>query len=174
MAGWRRYKPGGTPRSNLFAACLFFEVMAHRITTYRYGEALGLSGISLGVTRHPPRGISHEDYRRKGYCDVWLPLLAPSKELLKSYLAGEMKFAAFARRYRAEMKKGDTRHVIDLVAAMAEKGPVHLGCFCEDDSCCHRSVLKKLVEDAMGNLPEKPAAPGGCVSAPCSMPEIED
>ncbi|MGC4014196.1 MAG: DUF488 family protein [Luteolibacter sp.] len=95
--------------------------MEHRITTYRYGEALGLPGISLGVTRQPPRGIKHEDYRRKGYCDVWLPVLAPSKELVKAYLGGKMAFVMFARRYRAEMKKGDARHVIELVAAMTER-----------------------------------------------------
>ncbi|BCU75362.1 DUF488 family protein [Luteolibacter sp. LG18] len=148
--------------------------MAHHVITYRYGEAIGLPGISLGVTRQPPRGIKRGDYRKKGYCDVWLPVLAPSKELVKAYLGGKMTFAFFTRRYRAEMTEGDARHVIDLVAAMAEKGPVHLGCFCEDERCCHRSVLKELVEEAVARLPEGAAASRPCASPPCSMPEVEE
>ncbi|MFD0896085.1 DUF488 family protein [Luteolibacter ambystomatis] len=148
--------------------------MAHTISTYRYGEAIGLPGISLGVTRQPPRGIRREDYWKKGYCDVWLPVLAPSKELVKAYLGGGMTFATFSRRYRAEMKKGDARHVIDLVVAMAGKGPVHLGCFCEDESRCHRAVLQKLVMDAMRDLPKKSSVFKGYASPPCSMPEIAD
>lgn len=149
--------------------------MSLHLRTYRYGEAVGLSGISLGVTRHPPRGIRREDYRAKGYCDVWMPVLAPSRDLLAAFLAGEIPFKTFASRYRSEMKKGDAHHVIELVAAMAMKSPVNLGCFCEDEARCHRSVLYGLVMDAAKNLEALQAEPSRteCVSPPCSMPEIE-
>ncbi len=145
-----------------------------KLHLYRYGEARSLPGLSIGVTRHLPRGVRRQDLATRGYFDVWLPVLAPSSELVKTYLQGDISFAAFSRRYRVEMKATEIRHVIDLVAATALRLPVHLGCFCEDENACHRSILRGIVLKAAQNLP--PSAPEtsakGYASPPCSMPEI--
>lgn len=153
-----------------------YSPMSLHLRLYRYGECASLSGISIGVTRYPPRGIRREDYRSKGYCDIWLPVLAPSRELVSAFLADEISFKIFASRYRGEMGKGDARHVIELVAAMAMRTPVNIGCFCEDESRCHRSLLHTLIMEAALHEKEKTGVsmpPQGCASPPCSMPEIE-
>ncbi len=113
---------------------------------YRYGSERGPGeGLRIGVTRHPPRGVKKEDWARLGYCDLWFPLLAPSAELVKAYRGGTMEWEVFARRYRAEMRSPECGHLIALLAAFAERTPLSLGCFCEDESRCHRSVLRELV-----------------------------
>ncbi len=147
-----------------------------KLHLYRYGEARGLPGLSIGVTRHLPRGVRRQDFATRGYFDVWLPVLAPGSELVKAYTHGDISFAAFSRHYRAEMKTPETRHVIDLLAATALRLSVHLGCFCEDENACHRSILRDLILKAAQNLPpSSPEAPAiGCASPPCFMPEIDD
>lgn len=148
--------------------------MPLHLRTYRYGESGGLTGLSIGVARHLPRGVRHEDYRRKGYFDVWLPLLAPEKELVADYKAEKIPFETFAKRYRSQMGKPEVRHVIQLVAAMALKHPVNLGCYCEDESRCHRSLLQALVAEAVEDLPPPESSASRGSSPPCSMPEIAD
>jgi uncharacterized protein YeaO (DUF488 family) len=133
------------------------------LRTYRYGEARGLTGLSVGVTRQVPRGVKKEDYVRGGYFDVWLPMLSPSKELVAGYMGGKIPWQDFAKRYRKEMSGPDARSVIRLIAAMAAKHPVNLGCFCEDESRCHRSLLYEL---AMAEAEERGGSP------PCDMPEV--
>jgi len=134
------------------------------LKTYRYGEAKGLPGLSVGVTRQVPRGVKKTEYVSGGYFDVWLPVLSPSKELVSAYMGGKIPWKDFAKRYRKEMSKPDPRSVIRLIAAMAAKHPVNLGCFCEDESRCHRSLLYQLVM-------EEAEEDGG--SKPCDMPEVE-
>jgi uncharacterized protein YeaO (DUF488 family) len=115
------------------------------IQTYRYGEPRGDDALRLGVARYAPRGISRGDYARKGYLDLWLPALAPTPELVKAYRSGKIDFRQFATRYRAEMKRPEPRQLIDLVAQLARERPVSLGCYCEDEARCHRSLLKALM-----------------------------
>ncbi len=142
--------------------------------TYRYGTARHQPGLSIGVAHYPPRGVRHEDYASGGYFDVWMPLLSPSRELVAIYRSGEIKFPSFARRYRTEMRSPAARQAIRLVAAMALRQRVNLGCFCENEAQCHRSVLSDLVTAAAAELPPRPQTTRVFSSPACSMPEIED
>ncbi len=144
------------------------------IQTYRYGEAGTREGLFLGVARHLPRGIRREDFASHGYFDVWLPLLAPSSQLVRAYRSGQLTCRKFFSRYRTAMREPATRHVIQLVAATARGQPVHLGCFCEDAAKCHRSILKELIEAASAGLPQRARKAGGFSSPACSMPDLED
>lgn len=120
--------------------------MTHGPALYRYAsERADGEGCRIGVARHLPRGVRREDWSRRGHFDVWLPLLAPSAGLVKEYLADKITWSMFSRRYRAEMKKPECRQVIGLLAVMSCGAPFSLGCFCEDESRCHRSVLRELV-----------------------------
>lgn len=141
---------------------------------YRYGDAARLPGLSIGVAHYVPRGVRHENYASEGYFDVWMPLLSPDKNLVAEYRGGRIPYSAFSKRYRVEMRKPAPRQAIRLVAAMALRQRVNLGCYCENDDQCHRSVLRDLVFAAVEELPVKPPATGGFSSPACSMPEIED
>lgn len=145
-----------------------------KIQTYRYGEAGSRKGLFVGVARHLPRGIRREDFASHGYFDVWLPLLAPSSQLVGAYRSGKLTCREFFRHYRTEMRQPETRHVVELVAAAARGQPIHLGCFCEDPAKCHRSVLKELIEAATADLPQRAGKAGEFSRPACSLPEIED
>lgn len=147
-----------------------------KLSTYRYGEACGLDGIRIGAARHLPRGVKKEDYRRRGYFDVWMPVLAPSAELVAAYRGGDLAFRTFASRYRKEMKRAEASGVVRLLAAVARVTPVMVGCFCEDENHCHRSILRQLIEEAEAGLPplSSPEPSLRLSSPPCSMPEIDD
>ena len=116
-----------------------------RLSAYRIGGAAPKGALRLGTVRHLPRGVRRE--QRGDYFDVWLPLLSPSRELLRWWLDGEMtdaRFKTFTKRYEREMAGSDTKGAIALVAAMAKRIPVALGCYCERKQC-HRFVLEELV-----------------------------
>ena len=116
------------------------------IHTYRYGSPRECEeGLRIGTARYLPRGVKREDWQRKGYFDLWVPLLAPDPEYIKKYLGGDMTFAAFSRHYLARMKQSECRQVIALLAGVSLFLPISLGCYCEDESHCHRSLLHKLV-----------------------------
>ena len=105
--------------------------------------------------RFLPRGVKKEDYARENYLDVWLPTVSPSKGLLADIKAldlGDPKARKrFFARYEREMKNDtDARQTIHLLAALAEVTPIAIGCYCEDESQCHRSVLKRIILDASG------------------------
>ena len=109
-------------------------------------------GLRLGTVRRPPRGIRKEDYARKDYFDVWFPNLAPSEALLKeSFPSTEETWKRFKRRYLAEMKHAVARRDIDLLAALSHQTNFSLGCYCANESRCHRSLLRELLlrADAM-------------------------
>jgi len=117
------------------------------LTTYRYGSPRSAKeGVRIGVARQPPRGIRKEDWQRLGYCDVRVPLLAPSPELIARYRHGKIGFPEFSRHYQTEMKRPESRQAIELLAALLPFVPMSLGCFCEDETKCHRIILRKLVE----------------------------
>lgn len=120
--------------------------MKHPPGIYRYGSTRTKGeGWRIGVSRHVPRGVRREDWAKRGYFDLWLPLLSPSADLVKEYIGGKITWNVFSRRYRSEMKEPECRHVIDLLAAMSREVTFCLGCFCEDECRCHRSVLQQLV-----------------------------
>jgi len=129
--------------------------MKAKIVTYRYASPRAAGeGLRLGVIRHVPRGVRREDWQRRGYFDLWLPLLSPTAELLARYRAQKIDFKTFARHYQTQMKASPSRQVIELVAAVSLFQPIGVGCFCADESTCHRSVLVKLLrQEAVRQTP---------------------
>lgn len=107
-------------------------------------------GLRLGTVRYLPRGVKKEDYARLNQFDVWLPMLAPSRTLLQQIKNQRVSAETFLRRYRAEMKRTEARQLIQLLAQLAARTPLSVGCFCEEESRCHRSVLFQLIREAGG------------------------
>ena len=128
------------------------------IRVVRLGSPRGPhEGIRLGTVRRPPRGVPKAEYARRDYFDVWLPDLAPSASLISWARAApvtDRRWSTFARRYRAEMGRPATRRLIELLAALSATGQLAVGCYCEDESRCHRSVLRELLRDAGAVLAE--------------------
>jgi uncharacterized protein YeaO (DUF488 family) len=105
-------------------------------------------GLRIGAVRRPPRGVAKEDYAARDFYDVWLPTLAPSAQLLSWVHVEPMdaeRYKVFARRYREEMDNPDVRHLLDLLAALSAQSNLSVGCYCEEESLCHRSVLRELL-----------------------------
>jgi uncharacterized protein YeaO (DUF488 family) len=108
-------------------------------------------GPRFGTVRRPPRGVRKADHARRDFYDVWLPELAPTAELVSWAMVEPMtgkRWSAFARRYRSEMSTPAARHLIELLAAMSQTSDLSVGCYCEDESHCHRSLLRELLADA--------------------------
>jgi uncharacterized protein YeaO (DUF488 family) len=104
-------------------------------------------GTRIGTVRHPPRGVPKEQHASQNWYDVWLPELAPSAELVKQALAAAspQDWAKFVKRYRSEMSAPEKAHLLRLLAAMSRDANFSVGCYCEDESRCHRSVLRELL-----------------------------
>lgn len=104
-------------------------------------------GLRLGTVRRPPRGVPKADFASRDFYDVWLPELAPSEELLKlgQAASGPDNWRTFARRYRAEMKRPEKAHVLDLLAALSLTATFSVGCYCALEERCHRSILRELL-----------------------------
>ena len=111
-------------------------------------------GLRIGTVRRPPRGVPKSEYASRDLYDVWFPNLAPSEELLREARAAqsdgwdEQSWKAFRRRYLAEMKAPGPRRDLDLLAAFSKHANFSVGCYCEDESRCHRSILRGLLEKA--------------------------
>ena len=105
-------------------------------------------GLRIGTVRRPPRGVPKADWARRNFYDVWLPTLAPSEPLLKQALAAETdaQWKTFKRRYLAEMKDSDKSRLLDTLAALSHHGSFAVGCYCENEARCHRSILRELFE----------------------------
>jgi uncharacterized protein YeaO (DUF488 family) len=106
-------------------------------------------GPRLGTVRRPPRGVPKSEFARQNWYDVWYPLLAPSVEALKigQQADTDAKWAAFARKYRAEMAAPDVARTLDVLAALSHHANFSVGCYCADESRCHRTVLRSLLEE---------------------------
>jgi uncharacterized protein YeaO (DUF488 family) len=107
-------------------------------------------GIRLGTVRRPPRGVPKAETASRSFYDVWLPEIAPSETLLKRAQASQgdpTRWKSFVSRYRGEMKRPEARHVLDLLAALSHTTDFSVGCYCADESRCHRSVLRELLEE---------------------------
>lgn len=120
--------------------------MAVRIVRLGSERVTG-EGLRIGTVRRPPRGVKKSLLAAQNFYDVWFPNLAPSEELLKrGRSAGtDREWRAFARRYRAEMAKPDARRTLDLLAALSHHAYFSVGCYCEDESRCHRSLLREML-----------------------------
>jgi len=106
-------------------------------------------GLRLGTVRRPPRGVPKAQFASRNFYDVWLPVLSPSAKLVAvaQRSRDEKSWKQFTRRYRAEMQHPDAAHVLDLLAALSRQTNFSVGCYCEDERRCHRSVLRKLLEE---------------------------
>lgn len=106
-------------------------------------------GVRIGAVRRPPRGVPKAELARRDFYDVWLPNLAPSEALLKRAKSGddERDWRAFARAYRAEMGRPEARRVLDLLAALSRQTDFAVGCYCENEARCHRSILRRLLAE---------------------------
>ncbi len=115
-------------------------------------------GLRIGTVRRPPRGVPKSKFALQNWYDVWFPNLAPSVETMKlgQQATTPAQWAAFARKYRAEMATPENAHSLGLLAALSQRTNFSVGCYCEDESRCHRSVLRDLL-DASG---AKLALPG--------------
>jgi uncharacterized protein YeaO (DUF488 family) len=106
-------------------------------------------GLRLGTVRRPPRGVPKSEFANRNFYDVWLPILAPSQELVSFALASQdaRSWKTFVRKYRAEMNHPDAARTLDLLAALSHQTHLSVGCYCEDEARCHRSVLRELLAE---------------------------
>lgn len=106
-------------------------------------------GLRIGTVRRPPRGVPREQFAALDWYDVWFPNLAPSPATIK--LAQEARepaqWAEFSKRYRAEMATPENSHTLDLLAALSHQSNFSVGCYCEDETRCHRSILRELLAE---------------------------
>ena len=111
-------------------------------------------GTRIGTVRRPPRGVPKSQFAARDYYDVWFPNLAPSVETMKlgQQATTEKDWAAFGRRYRAEMAAPEANRTLDLLAALSQHANFSVGCYCEDESHCHRSILRQLLVERGAKL----------------------
>ncbi len=111
-------------------------------------------GLRLGTVRRPPRGVPRQQYASRDFYDVWLPELSPSAALVSAAQRArdERGWQAFVRRYRAEMKAKSASRLLDLLAALSHRTDLAVGCYCADESRCHRSVLRQLLVERGARL----------------------
>ena len=111
-------------------------------------------GLRIGTVRRPPRGVAKTDFASQNWYDVWFPNLAPSAETVKlaQHAKTDKEWLAFAKKYRAEMATPENSRTLDLLAALSHRTNFSVGCYCENESHCHRSVLRALLKEKGGNV----------------------
>ena len=118
------------------------------IRVVRLGSARsGDEGTRIGTVRRPPRGVPKTEFARQNWYDVWFPNLAPSVETMKLGQSAEtpVQWAAFSKKYRAEMAIPENARTIELLAVLSHQTNFSIGCYCENEAHCHRSVLRTLL-----------------------------
>ena len=123
--------------------------MAVRIVRLGTPRARG-ERLRLGTVRRPPRGVPKSEFASRNYYDVWVPVVAPSEQLVKFALqAGDnaARWKSFVKRYRREMRRPEASRMLDLLAALSHVAAFSVGCYCTDESRCHRSVLRGLLAE---------------------------
>ena len=114
-------------------------------------------GLRIGTVRRPPRGVPKSEFAKRNYYDTWLPELSPSFDLMKKGLQAQKSgddrlWAAFERGFRAQMKQPEAARTLDLLAALSHQTNFSLGCYCDDERRCHRSVLRTLLAERRAAL----------------------
>ena len=106
-------------------------------------------GLRIGTVRRPPRGVPKREHASANYYDVWLPELAPSERLVKAALSAttEAQWRGFRRRYHAELKRPAASRLLDLLAGLSHTTQLSVGCYCEVEERCHRSILREALEE---------------------------
>ena len=120
-------------------------------------------GTRIGTVRRPPRGVPKTEFASGNWYDVWYPNLSPTPDLVKQALAshhdpgaaGEKEWAAFTRGFRAEMARPDNARSIALLAALSQNADFSVGCYCENEARCHRSILRALLTDAGAKIEQE-------------------
>ena len=104
-------------------------------------------GPRIGTVRLPPRGVPKAQFAKQNWYDVWFPNLAPSLPTMKRALAAKTpaEWAACAKKYKAEMAAPAAKHDLELLAVLSHTASFSVGCYCEDESRCHRSLLRQLL-----------------------------
>ena len=115
-------------------------------------------GPRLGTVRRPPRGVPKAEFGTRDFYDVWLPELSPSADVVTAAMSAEWtdtRWQQFVRKYRREMQQPAAQHLIATLAALSHHADFSVGCYCEDASRCHRSVLRQLLIDAGAEIDER-------------------
>ena len=122
--------------------------MSVRVVRLGSPRAAG-EGVRIGTVRRPPRGVPKAEIAKQDWYDVWFPTLAPSDDTVKlgRQASSPAEWAAFARRYTAEMARPEARAALRLLAALSHAADFAVGCYCEDEARCHRSLLRQLLVD---------------------------
>lgn len=113
-------------------------------------------GLRIGTVRRPPRGVPKSEFAAQDWYDVWFPLLAPSTETVKLGHAAQTpaQWTAFKRKYRREMAAPEASQAIDLLSQLSHRTNFSVGCYCPDESHCHRSVLRELLQERGARVAE--------------------
>lgn len=106
-------------------------------------------GLRIGTVRRPPRGVKKADYAAQNWYDVWLPEVAPSAALVREALASasDAEWRRFVTRYEAELRQPEASRLLDLLTALSHRTALSVGCYCDDETRCHRSVLRRVLEE---------------------------
>jgi uncharacterized protein YeaO (DUF488 family) len=118
-------------------------------TTRRSNE-----GLRIGTVRRPPRGVKKSEYASQNWYDVWLPNVAPTAELMRQGQTAESdkEWSRFVKKYRSEISSPDKSRILDLLAALSHTSNFSVGCYCENESRCHRSILRELLAERGAKL----------------------
>ena len=120
------------------------------ISVVRLGSPRGThEGLRIGTVRRPPRGVPKKEFAKRDYYDVWLPDLSPSQPLVSFALKArdDRSWKTFERKYRAEMNRPEPSRLLDLLAALSHQTNIAVGCYCEHEERCHRSILRMLLRE---------------------------
>jgi uncharacterized protein YeaO (DUF488 family) len=122
--------------------------MAIRIVRLGTARSAG-EGLRIGTVRRPPRGVPKTEFASQDWYDVWYPNLAPSVETMKlgQAVESDRDWTAFSKKYRAEMNEADASRNLDLLAALSHQANFAMGCYCENEARCHRSLLRDLLKE---------------------------
>jgi len=118
-------------------------------------DRLSGEGLRIGTVRRPPRGVPKSEYATRNFYDVWLPDLSPSPDVIAEYQrseGGEAAWRKLERRYRAEMKAPEKTRLLALLAALSHTTSFSVGCYCDDERRCHRSILRSLLRECGAEL----------------------
>jgi uncharacterized protein YeaO (DUF488 family) len=119
----------------------------------------GGEGLRIGTVRRPPRGVPKAEFASQNWYDVWFPNLAPSLPTMQLGLSAKTpaEWARFIKKYRAEMKTPEKSHALELLAALSHQCNLSVGCYCENEAHCHRSVLRELLVEKGAKLESSPS-----------------
>lgn len=117
-------------------------------------ERVSDEGLRIGTVRRPPRGVPKSEFASRNWYDLWLPNLSPSPELMKlgQAVTSDKEWSAFSKKFRSELADPEKNRVLDLLAALSHDTNMSVGCYCENEARCHRSILRELLAERGAKL----------------------